>query len=105
MLAREFRHHNTRNKALHNDARLLLLWPAPPLLAAGVQLNTPRRNRLWVVRSVVRKVHCPLHGMVVKDPPSPSYGNKKGLGAPLTIKARMGATHFLMKTLPKVATE
>ena len=22
-----------------------------------------------------------------------------------TIKARMGATHFLMKTLPKVATE
>ena len=28
------------------------------------------------------------------------------LGAPLgTIKARMGATHFLMKTLPKVAAE
>ena len=24
---------------------------------------------------------------------------------PGTIKARMGATHFLMKTLPKVATE
>ena len=64
MTLRKLRYHRARPEALHHDACLRLVRPAPPLLAASVKLNAPRRNRLWVVRSVVRMVHCPLHGTV-----------------------------------------
>jgi nucleotide-binding universal stress UspA family protein len=37
-----------------------------------------------------------------QGPPIPDYHESPPFG---TIKARMGATHFLMKTLPRVATE
>jgi hypothetical protein len=85
MPLRKLRDYSARNKALQHNPRLLIVRPAAPARKAGVDLQPSRRDRLWVVRSDVRKVHCPLHKAVVNDPPLPRYGNNKGLGAPLTL--------------------
>ena len=52
MLLRQLRYYCARREALHHDAGLRLIGPAPPLLTARVKLDTARRNRLWVVRIV-----------------------------------------------------
>jgi hypothetical protein len=64
MPLRELRNHRGRREALNNNAGLLFIWPAATPLAARVKLDAPRGNQLWAVSSVVRMVHCPLHGTV-----------------------------------------
>jgi hypothetical protein len=64
MPLRELRDHYVRRQALNHNARLRLVRPAAPFLAAGVNLDPARRKWLRAVTSVVRMVHCPLHGTV-----------------------------------------
>ena len=66
MALRDICHHRARRQALQDDARLYLVGPATPASCAGEKLNAPRRMRRWVVRSVVRLEHSPLHGLVRK---------------------------------------
>ena len=64
MPLRELRHNHARREAFNHDAGLLFVWPAAAPRASRVKLDPPRRDRPWVVESVVKKVHCPLHGTV-----------------------------------------
>ena len=60
--------------------------PGPPLLAAGVNLDPARRKWLWAVTSVIRMVHCPLHGTARNRSANPPLRVSEGsLGAPLTV--------------------
>ena len=66
MVLRDLRHDRVRRQALQHDARLQLIGPATPSRRARKQLHAPRRTPPWVVRSVVRLEHCPLHRSVRK---------------------------------------
>ena len=51
---------------------------ATPSGRTGEQLRAPRRTPPWVVRSVVRLEHCPLHGIVRKRSRPTMLGAIKG---------------------------
>ncbi len=95
----QLRHNYARSQALHHNARLNVVRPAPPLLTAREQLDPSWGYGPWVVRSVVRKVHCPLHATVVEDPPSADYEINKGLAAPLTVRLWVWALRSLRPIL------
>ena len=76
-------------------------WKGGTKKIAGQNTCLPQRTNRRIVASAVRAVQRRLD-----EHPEKMRQRRETVEHPFgTIKARMGATHFLMKTLPRVAAE
>ena len=98
-----------RNDAILTYKEQLEIGPAPlldqrlPSCAIKRNCTTAKERRItrWEHEHVLEAVQRRLD-----EHPEKMRQRRETVEHPFgTIKARMGATHFLMKTLPKVATE
>jgi hypothetical protein len=67
---------------------------------------SPKSGRIMLVLRTVAVDPFPLLASILCCSSEVSFGRRETVEHPFgTMKARMGATHFLMKTLPRVASE